>query len=328
MKNIIKIALFTFLLIGIFTSCNKEKKELFKEEVKITEKVEIINISEDFYNPNVSLKDFQEKYPWFQGGISDDELVQRRKDTVEVKVYQEAKKNINEAKLKSELEEMFSRVKYYFPKFKTPKIYLYSSYLHLESLMEPVFFRVQDGMIFVDISAFMGEKSKNYEGLDYYLRKSMNAENLLPKTSEIVAETFVIQRPKENKFIDQIIFNGKIKILQEAFLPNIPDYLKMNYTPEQQSWAVSNEGNVWNYFVENDLIFSDDSKLYERFIAVGPFSKFYTEIDQKSSPRIGIFIGWQIAKAFFSQNPDAKLSDFLVMEATEIFNQSKYKPEN
>ena len=75
------------------------------------------------------------------------------------------------------------------------------------------------------------------------------------------------------------------------------------------------------------MVFSDDPKLYERFLSVAPFSKFYTEIDQKSSPRVGSFIGWRICKAFYSQKPETKLSDFLRMNATEIFNQSNYKPE-
>ena len=101
----------------------------------------------------------------------------------------------------------------------------------------------------------------------------------------------------------------------------------MNYSETQQGWAEANEANIWNYFVENNMVFSDDPKLYERFLSVAPFSKFYTEIDQKSSPRVGSFIGWRICKAFYAQKPETKLSDFLRMNATEIFNQSNYKPE-
>lgn len=318
--------LFLSLCLVVF-SCNKNQEELWKKEVKVTEKVEIFDISGEFFDPKVSLKEFKEKYSMFQGSIPDAEYEARRKDTAEIRVYQEAVKGIDKTKLKNELSEMFSRVKHYFPAFKTPKVYLYSSFLDRESVIDPIFFRTDEGMLFVDISAFMGEKSKNYQGLDEYHKKIMNPENLVPRITEIVAETFLISNPQENKFIDQIILEGKIKTLQDAFLPNTPDYLKMNYSQTQEEWAEANEANIWNYFVENNMVFSDDPKLYERFLSVAPFSKFYTEIDQKSSPRVGSFIGWRICKAFYAQKPETKLSDFLKMNAAEIFNQSNYKPE-
>ena len=43
-------------------------------------------------------------------------------------------------------------------------------------------------------------------------------------------------------------------ILQDAFLPETMDQYKIHYSKDQQSWAISNEENIWNYFVENDLL--------------------------------------------------------------------------
>jgi hypothetical protein len=125
-----------------------------------------------------------------------------------------------------------------------------------------------------------------------------------------------------------MVYQGKLMTLQDAFLPNTPEYLKMNYTEKQYQWSVSNEANIWNYFVENNIIFGEDHRLEERFILQGPFSKFYTEIDNKSSPQVGIFIGWQICKKYLQEKPETKLNDFLVMDATAIFNDSEFKPKN
>ena len=47
-------------------------------------------------------------------------------------------------------------------------------------------------------------------------------------------------------------------------LPKTLDQYKIGYAKSQQEWAVSNEENIWNYFVENDLLF-DDSNLNEDF---------------------------------------------------------------
>ncbi len=321
-----RLILIFFVAMVSLQSCKKEYAEFWKEDIKTTERVKITDISGDYFNTDIPLENFKVKYPWFQGTVPDEDYANRRTDTAEIKIYQEAAKKINQAQLQQDLSVLFSRVRFYFPKFKTPQVYLYSS--SLQGILDPVFFRPEENMLFVDISAFMGEKNPNYNSLEEYFKKSMNPQNMIPKISEIVAETLVIHKPDQNKFVDKIVSQGKIMILQDVFLPHTPDELKIGYTREQQDWAVANEGNIWNYFIENNLIFSDDARLSERFIAPGPFSKFYTEVDVKSSPRVGVFTGWQICRSFFVRNPKISLQDFLKMNATDIFNQSKYKPLN
>ena len=322
-----KYLLFSVVFLMGMISCKKDSKELWKVEVKNpVEKVEIIDISKELYDGNVSLESFTQKYPFFQGTVSDADFAERRKDPEEIKVYKEAIAKIDGAKLNKELADLFSRIKMYFPEFKEPTVFLYSS--ALQGIMEPIFYQSKENMVFIDITAFMGENNPNYKGLQQYFQKSMNPKNILPKVSEILAQSFVDPNLKEQKFIDQIIYYGKLMTLQDAFLPNEPEALKMNYTPEQYEWAKANEANVWNFFVENNLVFSDDQRLAERFINPAPFSKFYTEIDNESSPQVGIFTGWQICRKFYEEKPKTKLAAFIKMNAQEIFNQSNYKPKN
>lgn len=308
-------------------SCNKKNKDRWNVEIKnaITE-VQITDISKEFYDANIPLETFKHKYPWFQGTVSDADFAQRKSDASEAAIYREAISKIDQKKLQRELADLFTHVKHYFPTFNAPKTFIYSS--ALQGIMEPVFYLPEKKMLFIDISGFMGENDKNYNGLDLYLKKTMTPGHIIPKVSGVLAENFVPVSPDHQKFIDQIIYNGKIMMLQDAFIPNQADYLKIGYTPKQNDWAKANEANIWNYFVENDLIFSDDPRLKERFINPGPFSKFYTEIDNQSSPQIGIFSGWMICRKLLEEKPDMKLQDFLKMPASEIFNQSNYKPKN
>lgn len=325
--NIFRYFLFFFAAVFCFNSCKKESKNLWNKEITVpAEKVEITDISAELYNPAVSLEAFKAKYPWFQGTVTDADFDARRKDAGEIKIYKEAISKIDINKLNKDLSALFTRIKFYFPEFKTPKVNLYSS--ALQTATEPVFLQSEANMLFIDVTGFMGENNPNYKGLDHYMQTSMNPRNILSKVSEIIAENLVPYSAEHQKFIDQLIYNGKIMTLQDAFLPSEPDYLKIGYTQKQYDWAKSNEANIWNYFVENDLLFSDDTRLNERFIKPGPFSKFYTEIDNQSSPQIGIFTGWEICRAFFSKNPGTKLQDFVKMNATEIFNKSEYKPKN
>jgi hypothetical protein len=319
------IALSLVLVLGL-NSCKKETQNQWNVEVKNpAEKVEITDISKDLYNPNIPLDQFKAKFPWFQGTVSDADFGKRRVDPEEIKIYKEAIGKIDEKKLQSDLQDLFSHIKYYFPEFKSPKVFLFSS--SLQMIQDPIFYDAKGNLLFIDISGFMGGGNPNYKGLELYFQKSMNPNNIVPKVAQMFAEGFVKESADHQKFIDVMILNGKIMILKDAFLPTYPEYLKMNYTQKQYEWAVANEANIWNYFVESNLIFGDDHRLEDRFIAPGPFSKFYTEIDNESSPQVGIFAGWQVCKAYFKEKPETKLVDFLKMDATVIFNQSGYKPK-
>lgn len=324
MKIFRTIALSSILVLGLY-SCKKEADNVWKVELKEpAEKVEMTDISSQFYDQNIPLEKFKSEFPWFQGTVSDEDFGKRRADAEEIKIYKEAVAKIDQKKLQKELQDLFSHIRHYFPKFKSPKVYLFSSALQM--IQDPVFYDEKGNLLFIDITGFMGDKNPNYKGLELYFQKSMNPNNIVPKVSRMFAENIVPFSTDHQKFIDQLIYNGKVMILQDAFLPDTPDYLKMNYTKQQYEWAVSNEGNIWNYFVENNLLFGDDHRLEERFISPGPFSKFYTDIDNESSPQIGIYTGWQICKKYLKEKPEVKLTDFLKMDATEIFNQSGYKP--
>ncbi|WHF52958.1 gliding motility protein GldB [Chryseobacterium gotjawalense] len=319
--------LFSVVFLTGLGSCKKDTTNIWKVDVKNpVEKVHLTDISKEFYDPNIPLETFTQKYPWFQGTVPNEDFVERRKDPEEIKVYKEAISKIDIQKLNNDLASLFSNIKNYFPDFKEPQVFVYSS--ALQGIMEPIFYEPKKDMLFIDITAFMGENNPNYKGLELYFQKSMNPKNIIPKVSEIFAEHFVKPNFEHQKFIDQIVYYGKLMTLQDAFLPNESDALKMNYTPEQYEWAKANEANIWNYFVENNLVFSDDQRLRERFINPAPFSKFYTEIDNESAPQIGIFTGWQICRKFYQEKPETKLVDFLKMNAQEIFNQSNYKPKN
>ncbi len=319
------IALSSGLVLSL-NACKKESRDQWNVEIKTpAEKVMITDISGQFYDQNIPLEQFKSEFPWFQGTVSDADFGKRRTDNEEIKIYKEAIGKIDQKRLQTDLHDLFSHIKYYFPQFKSPKVYLFSSALQM--VQDPIFYDAKGNLLFIDITGFMGEGNLNYKGLEMYFQKSMNPNNIVPKVAQIFAEGFVKESPDHQKFIDMMILNGKIMVLKDAFLPAYPEYLKMNYTQKQYEWAVSNEANIWNYFVENNIIFGDDHRLEDRFIALGPFSKFYTDIDNESSPQVGIFTGWQICKAYLNEKPDTRLQDFLKMDATIIFNQSGYKPK-
>ncbi len=122
-----------------------------------------------------------------------------------------------------------------------------------------------------------------------------------------------------------MIHEGKKLYLLDLYLPLKSDAVRIGYTKQKYNWAITNEEQVWKYFIENNLLYSTDTKLNKRFLEDAPFSKFYLSEDKNSPGRIGQRIGLQIVRSFMDNN-DVSLSDLLIKDGEEIFKNSKYKP--
>jgi hypothetical protein len=99
----------------------------------------------------------------------------------------------------------------------------------------------------------------------------------------------------------------------------------LGYTPDQLAWAMTNEKEIWNFFVSKELLYSTDPELIKRFISPAPFSKFYLNIDVDSPGQIGQWLGLQIVKAY-QMKERKSIAQLLNTPYRELFEKSKYKP--
>lgn len=325
MKTFYSIAIVILLMLS---SCKKERTwEVDASGVNVD--LVIHDISKRFFNDSIPLVQLKKDYPFFFDNSSDSIWNEQRKDPFEVNIYKESVKQFGDfEKLNQDLIPIFQKYKHYFPEYETPKVFTYSS--GLQSLDYPVIYSAQDRLMFIAMDGFLGEKHKLYDSMrvEQYLRRNMYIERVPSAVVGAIAENIVTYSPRQQKFIDVILYEGKKLMLQDVLLTDTPDEYKIGYTPQQMAWAVANEGNIWNYFVEQNYVFSDDRTLEKRFINVAPFSKFNNEIEQHSPGRIGAWIGWQIIRKYLQENPEVKLQDLLLdMDSQKILQASKYKPE-
>ena len=136
----------------------------------------------------------------------------------------------------------------------------------------------------------------------------------------------ILAPPKNKELLSLMISSGKELYLKDVLLPETTDAEKIGYIPEQITWCQENESYMWRHFMENNLLYSTDSKLPNRFINVAPFSKFYLEIDNETPGRVGTWVGWQIVRSYMNNN-DVTLQQVLQMDPMELFQKSKYKPK-
>ena len=136
----------------------------------------------------------------------------------------------------------------------------------------------------------------------------------------------LIYQPKRVTFLEEMIYFGKQLYLKDLLIPFKDNNQKIGYSSAQYEWAEENEFYIWQYFVEKELLYETDRKLLLRFIIPAPFSRFNLELDSESPGRLGQYIGWQIVKSYM-ENKETPLLQMLQMEATEIFNNAKFKPK-
>lgn len=320
-----------FILIitfGILFSCkNKDNRWDIKTE-PLNQDIEIIDVSAFYFDSKISNDSLKRVFPDFFSEATDLILSKRRNDSLNVELQKEVVKVFGDNyNLQDSLKSVFARVKHYYPNFVAPKVYLFTAELPYEN---PIAYFPESHDMVIGLDWFLGKEYSAYQkmGIPNYFSDFMTTESLLPQIVKSIAKQLVPLDIRKRKFIDKMIYEGKLLIVQDAILPNYSDELKIGYTSKKLEWSKENESSVYLYFTEEDLFFSDDIKLTQRFLDPAPFSKFFSENDTQSPGRIGAWIGWQICKAYLAKNPDMDLVTFLNKEDLEkIFSESAYKPK-
>jgi gliding motility-associated lipoprotein GldB len=305
----------------LFWSCDqKSKVEKAIEETPVEIKVERFD-KIFFETPPKDLAKVKKQFPYFfSPQINDTVWLNKMQAPIWREVYTEVqKKYSNIESVQNDLETLYKHMKYYFPETKQPKLITLISDMDYNN--KAIF---ADSLVIVSLELYLGKNHKFYQ-FPKYIKQNFEQSQIMP---DIVTSfsTRKIAPPTDKNFVSQMIYFGKQLYLKDVLLPESSDADKMGYTPEQIVWCQENEGYIWRYFVERQMLFSDDQKLTNRFINPAPFSKFYLEIDNDSPGQVGSWIGWQMVRSFMANN-DITVAELMKTDAKEIFEKSKYKPK-
>ncbi|QLC66051.1 gliding motility lipoprotein GldB [Flavobacterium sp. LPB0248] len=316
-----KIYRFAVVLCLFFLSCNqKSKVEKEVEEIPVDIKVERFD-KVFFETKPQDLPKIKKQYPFFFPGNDDNVWIQKMNDPIWREVYEEVqKKYSNFEPVRKEFNELFQHVKYYFPKTKIPKVITVIGEMDYNA--KSIY---ADSLVVVALELYLGKNHKFYE-FPNYLKENFEERQIMP---DVVSSFSYRNIPNsiDKSLVAQMVFEGKQLYAKDLLIPEYTDAEKMGYTPEQIKWCEENEAYMWRYFIENEMLYSEDPKLRARFIAPAPFSKFFLEIDNDSPGRVGAWIGWQMVRSYMKNNSDVSLAELFKLEPKEIFEKSKYKPK-
>lgn len=311
-----------FLVLSFFfLSCNTKNK-IEKSEEGIPVALEVVRFDKIFFETEPKdLAKVKKEFPFFFPAGNDDAVwLEKMQNPLWRELYTEVQKKFsNFDSYKTQLESTFKEIKHYFPKTKTPKVFTVISEMDYNNKVI-----YADSLLIISLEMYLGKEHKFYQ-FSEYIKQNFEPQQLLP---DVVASFAKSQIPPsaEKSFLAAMIYSGKELYLKDVLLPDYNDADKIGYTPKQLIWCQENEGYMWRYFIEDQLLYNDDPKLIPRFISPAPFSKFYLEIDNESPGRVGAWIGWQIVRSYMKNN-EVSLPQLLHTSAKEIFEKSKYKPK-
>ena len=315
-KNRFCLILVLLIISVLFWSCSNRKTHK-----DATQSYELIRFESIFYDAHPdSLAEVEKRFPYFfPKSYPFSVWVNRRTDSLQLALYAQIK-SISNSDIHDQLTPFMEGLPRVFENTVVPKkvITITSDVDYNNKVI------LNDSMALIAIDNFLGVNHHMYEGIAFYLRQGMELNQL----SKELAESFANNRialPIDRTFLAQLIYSGKIQFLKQSILSDYSEDKILGYTPDQLAWAMTNEKEIWNFFVSKELLYSTDPELIKRFISPAPFSKFYLNIDVDSPGQIGQWLGLQIVKAY--QKKERKsITQLLNTPYRELFEKSKYKP--
>lgn len=230
----------------------------------------------------------------------------------------------NTADIQKEVRRGLQFVKHYFPGYKLPDklitfigpINSYGNILTTDALA-------------VGLQLYMGKDYSLYQSeagqemYPAYISRRFEKEYIPVNCIKTIVNDIAPDNNAGRPLIEQMIESGKRLYVLDQLMPETADSLKTGYTQKQLEGCYANEGVIWSYFVQNDLLFVSDPSIVKDYMNDGPMTQAF---GKESPGLIGQFTGWQIVKKWMGKNDKVSLSELLKTNSKNIFEQAKYKP--
>lgn len=225
-------------------------------------------------------------------------------------------------KIDEELAKGFQYLQHYYPQYKTPRIIYFVGYLANWGVVS------YEGVIGIGLDMFLGEQYPYYAsvGQPAYMYINFRPQSIAPSVFSTVYNDFHPFEDEEKTLLDMMIQKGKQQYFVEKMLPSVSLEDRIGYTKKQLEWAEANEAMIYNFFLDNNLMFEKNWSKMRRFVVYGPNT---SGMPQESPGNIGTWLGLQIVKAYARENPDLSPEQiFADTNAEQFLKKAKYKPQN
>ncbi|MCC6288372.1 MAG: hypothetical protein IT249_10850 [Chitinophagaceae bacterium] len=341
----------TFLAAFLFfVSCKDGKQTPGVSGIKVN--LQIQRFEKDFFavdtnNIAASFPVLQQKYPVFfadfiqhilgvsiaEGGSKADSAIKLFLRDYRVVKDTSDKVFADFSAIENEVKQGIRFAKHYFPEYKAPEK-LITFIGPLDAIFQTPTGKTGDVItqdaLAVGLQLHLGSEASLYQSqfaqslFPKYVSAKFSPQNIAVNCMKNIVDDIYPTNPNNKTLLDFCIDKGKRLYLLDKFLPNTPDTLKIGYTASQLNGSYKNEGLIWSFLIQNNLLYNTDILRIQSYIDEGPQTQ---ELGEGSPGQISLFVGWQIIKKYMEKHPDTSLDALLKLDAKQVLAESKYKPK-
>jgi hypothetical protein len=328
------------LTISVMTSCKKNHYRVNTSSIDV--KVDIKRLETDLFNMNPSdiatkVPLLKKKYDGFlqlfsyvinAGNINEasfgDFLTRFCTDKQNNEVYAMTMELYPDVRvIEEELQKAFKHYLYYFPGRSVPAVFTCITGFN-NSLI------TGDSVLGIGLDRYLGADCKFYPRLDIfkYVAARMTPANIVPDCMFGIGSSewdFSAMKYPADNVLSEIIHYGKLKYFEKCMIPETADELIFGFTPLQLKFCTNNESQMWQYLIENNLLFKTDQITIRKLTGEAPFTSYFT----KESPGMAaVWLGFRIVESYMTKNPGIKIEE--LMKDTDIQNileKARYAPQ-
>ncbi|WP_276134938.1 hypothetical protein [Polluticoccus soli] len=221
-----------------------------------------------------------------------------------------------------QLTKGFKYLKHYLPSTKEPKVMYMITWLGNWAAI------TYEDMLGIGLDMFLGPQYPYYKSRNIpdYMTAKMTKEYIPVAVFRAIYQDKAPFKMEGANMLDMMIQRGKELYFLGKVLPFLPEHLRLAYTSEQLEWCKQNEGQVYNFFVQENLLYDNNWQKILRYVNDGPSS---AGMAPESPGNTGSWIGLQIVKAYMAQHSDMTLEQLMKerKDAQRFLQESRYKPK-
>ena len=221
------------------------------------------------------------------------------------------------------LQVAFSHYLYYFPGRSVPGVFTCITGFNNSII-------TGDSLLGIGLDRYLGADCEYYPRLNIYkyIASRMTPENIVPDCMYGWGASewdFSALKYSADNVLTEIIHEGKLKYFEKCMLPETSDEIIFGFTPDQMKFCRNNESQMWQYLIENNLLFNSDQLTIRKLTGEAPFTGYFS----KESPgRAAVWLGFRIVESFMMKNQGTKIEEMIKnTDVQGILEKAKYSPQ-
>jgi len=220
------------------------------------------------------------------------------------------------------IADAFRHYRYYFPSKKVPAVFTCITGFNNSII-------TGDSVLAISLDKYLGPENKFYKqlGIYKYQLPRMSRGSILPDCMYGWASSEWSQDVvgyAQNNALADVIHEGKLLFFVRSMLPALPEEKVFGFSQAQMKFCLDNEGGMWQYLVEHNLLFTTDMLTRKKLTGEAPFTVFFTS---DSPGRAAAWLGFRIVESYMSRNSDISLEKLMTeKDVQQILEKARYRP--